>query len=116
MEVGATPPPPLRRVLHRVRDVHLPGSAVRFDYQDLVRHLVAVSDKDDGTETLLDAGTVKVVRTVHLGQEVGNVVYDPTSGALLVAVRPPDELVRVDPSTGEVADRVPLPGCAGAHG
>jgi DNA-binding beta-propeller fold protein YncE len=199
---GSNASPPLRRVLHRVRDVPLPGSAVRFDYQDLdpdarrlyvahqgaseidvvdletlhpiaavkgvaqvhgvrlapdlgkvfatatahdevlsidthtlqvvgraatghfpdgvaydpVRHLVAVSDKDDGSETLLDAGTMMVVRTVHLGQEVGNVVYDPTSGGLLVAVRPPDELVRVDPSTGAVADRVPLPGCAGAHG
>ena len=83
---------------------------------DPTRHLVAVSDKDDGSETVLDAVTARPRRTVRLGKEVGNVTHDPSSGAMLAAVRPPDELVAFDPASGTVTGRISLPGCDGAHG
>jgi DNA-binding beta-propeller fold protein YncE len=83
---------------------------------DPAKHLVAVSNKDDGSESVFDAPTVRPVRTVRLGKEVGNVTHDPSTGAMLAAVRPPDELVAFDPASGTVTGRVPLPGCDGAHG
>jgi DNA-binding beta-propeller fold protein YncE len=83
---------------------------------DPERHLVAVSNKNDGSETVLDARAGTVLRTIRLGQEVGNVSYDPTSKRMLAAVRPPDELAAFDPATGQVSQRIKLPGCHGAHG
>jgi DNA-binding beta-propeller fold protein YncE len=83
---------------------------------DPANHLVAVSNNDDGSETVLDASTVRPLRTVRLGREVGNVTYDPSAGAMLTAVRPPDELVAFDPASGAVSGRIRLPGCDGAHG
>jgi YVTN family beta-propeller protein len=83
---------------------------------DPLHNVAAVSNRDDGSETLLDARTATVVRTVDLGKEVGNVLYDPTTTHMLVAVTPPDELVMLDASTGRVARRIPLSGCMGAHG
>ena len=79
-------------------------------------HLVVVSNKDDGSATVLDASTVRSLRTVRLGKEVGNVTYDPSGGVMLAAVRPPDELVAFDPASGVVSARISLPGCDGAHG
>jgi DNA-binding beta-propeller fold protein YncE len=83
---------------------------------DPVNHLVAVSNKDDGSETVLDAATLRPLRTVRLGKEVGNVTHDASSGAMLAAARPPDELVAFDAASGTVTGRIPLPGCDGAHG
>src|SRR5207253_7681555 len=73
---------------------------------DPVRHLVAVSNKNDGSETVLDARAGTVLRTIRLGKEVGNVTYDPTSSGMLAAVRPPDELAAFDPATGHVTNRI----------
>lgn len=83
---------------------------------DPVRKVVFVSNKDDGSETLIDADTLAVRGTVHLGSEAGNVIYDPASQHMLVAVRPPDQLMALDPANGQVTGRVDLPGCSGAHG
>src|SRR5579884_2749048 len=77
---------------------------------------VFVSDKDDGSETVVDAATLAVRRTVRVAGEVGNVVWDPAGRRMLVAARPPDRLVLLDPGTGRVSGRVDLPGCRGAHG
>jgi len=83
---------------------------------DPVNHLVAVSNKDDGSETVLDALAVRAVRTVPLGREVGNVTYDPVRKLMTAAVRPPEELAAFDAATGEVTARIRLSGCGGAHG
>ena len=83
---------------------------------DPANRLVDVSNKDDGSETVLDASTLRPLRTVRLGKEVGNVTHDAATGAMLAAVRPPDELVAFDPASGTVTRRIPLPGCDGAHG
>ena len=83
---------------------------------DPASHLLAVSNKDDGSETVLDGRTGRVLRTIVLAGEVGNVTSDPPTATMLAAVRPPDELAAFSPATGEVTQRIPLPGCHGAHG
>lgn len=83
---------------------------------DPTNKAVFVSDKADGSETVLDATTLAVRHTVRLAGEVGNVIWDPAEARMLVAARPPDELLLVDPDTGQVTGRVGLAGCSGAHG
>lgn len=83
---------------------------------DAVDGLVLVSNKDAGSETIIDAHTLITRGTVELGDEVGNVTYDPTTRLAWVAVRTPEQLVAFDPTTGRVATRISLPGCDGAHG
>lgn len=56
---------------------------------DAQRHLVAVSNRKDGTETVVDPRSGSVLRTVSIDKEVGDVVYEPVSKAMLVAARPP---------------------------
>ena len=46
--------------------------------------LVAVSNKDAGTETVVDARSGAVRRTVTINREVGNVVYDPVGRRMVV--------------------------------
>ncbi len=99
-------------VIGRARTGRFPDG-VAYDPAD---RAVFVSDKDDGTETVVDATTLAVRRTLRLAGEVGNVVWDPAEQRMLVAARPPDQLLLVDPDTGQVAGRVDLPGCRGAHG
>ena len=77
---------------------------------------VFVSNKDDGSETVVDASTLAVRRTVRLAGEVGNVVWDSALQRMLVAARPPDQLLLFDPDSGQVTGRVALAGCRGAHG
>jgi YVTN family beta-propeller protein len=86
---------------------------IAYDARD---DLVLVSNKNAGSETIIDARSGQVVRTVHLSDEVGNVTYDPASGLAYIAVRPPDQLVALDPTTGTTAARIRLENCRGAHG
>jgi len=86
---------------------------VAYDPRD---DLVLVSNKDAGSETLVEGRSGRMVRTVQLGHEVGNVAYDPTSGLAYVTVRPPDQVVAFDPTTGTMMDRIRLKNCRGAHG
>jgi DNA-binding beta-propeller fold protein YncE len=101
-----------QRVVDRARTGRFPDG---IGY-DPANHLLAVSNKNDGSETVLGASTVRPLRTIRLGKEVGNVTYDASTGAMLAAVRPPDDLVAFDPASGSVNMRIPLPGCDGAHG
>jgi len=77
---------------------------------------VFVSNKNSGTITALDAHTGQPAQTIKLSRETGNVAYDPVDPSVFAAVRPPDELVRVDPSNGAISARTRLRGCSGAHG
>ncbi|MFI5540894.1 YncE family protein [Nocardia sp. NPDC051900] len=69
-----------------------------------------------GTETVADADTGAVRATVGLGGEVGNVVYDPVTDRMVVAVQGRDDLAVIDPATFVVTDRIPTPGCDHPHG
>jgi DNA-binding beta-propeller fold protein YncE len=86
---------------------------IAYDPRD---DLVLVSNKDAGTETLVEGNSGRMVRTVQLGREVGNVAYDPFGGLAYVAVRPPDQVVAFDPTSGVITDRIRLKNCRGAHG
>ena len=77
---------------------------------------VFVSNKSTGTLSALDARTGQAIQTVRLSRETGNVAYDSVERSIFAAVRPPDQLVRVDPSDGAIAARIRLRGCSGAHG
>ena len=77
---------------------------------------VFVSNKDDGSETVVDAATGTVVATVPLAGEVGNVIADPDPGRMLVATHSPDRLVTLDAAAATVVAHSELPGCRGAHG
>jgi DNA-binding beta-propeller fold protein YncE len=83
---------------------------------DPIHKAVFVSNKDDGSETVVDASTLAVRRTLRLAGEVGNVIWDSADHRMLVAARPPDQLLLLDPDTEQVTGRVNLPGCSGAHG
>jgi YVTN family beta-propeller protein len=86
---------------------------------DGVDHFVATSDQRDGAISLIaDSGDGKR-RQVPLGRETGNVAFDPARHVFWIAVEtksPPDELVSVDPRTGNVISRIGLSGCKAAHG
>jgi DNA-binding beta-propeller fold protein YncE len=86
---------------------------IAYDPRD---DLVLVSNKDAGSETVIEGRSGRMVRTVQLGREVGNVAYDSTSGLAYVAVRPPDQVVAFDPTTGTITDRIRVKNCRGAHG
>ncbi|HEY8218424.1 MAG TPA: YncE family protein [Acidimicrobiia bacterium] len=78
--------------------------------------LVVVSNKDVGTLTFVNASTGKRVRTLALGHEVGNVVYDQATRLIYAAMRPSDQLVAIDPITKTITTRIRLANCDGAHG
>ena len=99
-------------VIYRVPTGRFPDGVA----YDPVHRLVAVSNKDDGSETIVDASTGRLEATITIGREVGNVLFDPDQQTLVVAVTPPDALALVDPTTGSVTRRIPLSGCHGAHG
>ena len=86
---------------------------------DPSHRVVGVSDQGDGALSLLaDAGTGGR-RSVALGRETGNVVFDPSRATFWITVVPrtgPDQVVEVDPVAATVKARLELPGCSGAHG
>jgi DNA-binding beta-propeller fold protein YncE len=86
---------------------------IAYDQRD---DLVLVSNKNDGSESIFEGRAGRAARTVPLGHEVGNVAYDSGTGLAYAAVRPPDELVGIEPARGSVATRIRLKGCRGAHG
>jgi DNA-binding beta-propeller fold protein YncE len=77
---------------------------------------VFVSNKNTGTISVLDARTGQPVQTIKLSGETGNVADDAAAPSVFAAVRPPDELMRVDPADGSITARTRLRGCRGAHG
>jgi YVTN family beta-propeller protein len=87
--------------------------SIAYDPRD---DLVLVSNKNAGSETIIEGHSAEVVRSVQLGSEVGNAAYDSTSGLAYVAVRPADHIVALDPTSGAITDRIPLKNCRGAHG
>jgi DNA-binding beta-propeller fold protein YncE len=57
-----------------------------------------------------------VTGTIEVGDETGNVTYNPTTRTICAAARTPDTLVAIDPVTRRITHRIALPGCDGAHG
>jgi DNA-binding beta-propeller fold protein YncE len=65
---------------------------------DPVRHTVWTTNESSGSETVVDADTGQVRGTVSVGGEAGNVVYDPNSAQMLVAVQGRNDLAVIDRS------------------
>jgi DNA-binding beta-propeller fold protein YncE len=77
---------------------------------------VFVSNKNTGTISALDPRTGQPAPTIKLSGETGNLAYDAVGRSVFAAVRPPDELVRVAPTSGAITARTRLRACSGAHG
>lgn len=77
---------------------------------------VFVSDEHGNADAVLDAVTGALLKTIPLGGNAGNTVYDPVSGKILVSVSQRDELVMIDPASEAIIGRYPLPGIEGPHG
>jgi len=86
---------------------------------DPVHETVGVSDQADGALSLIASAGKGRRRQVALGRETGNVVFDAGRGSFwitVVANSGPDLLCSVDPVAATIVAKIPLPGCAGAHG
>jgi DNA-binding beta-propeller fold protein YncE len=86
---------------------------------DPTHRVVGVSDQGDGAISLIaDAGSGPRTQLL-LGSETGNVAFDPERRIFWITVvtdAPPNQLVGVDPTAARVTEKIPLPGCQGAHG
>lgn len=77
---------------------------------------VFVSDENGQADVVIDARTNTKRRTIALGGEAGNTVYDSVSHCVLVAVQTMDQLVAIDPTTERIVARYDLPGSDHPHG
>jgi DNA-binding beta-propeller fold protein YncE len=95
------------------------GSAPDGVGWDPMHQIVATSDQGAGALSLIASSGTGTRTPVPLGEETGNVIFDPTRSQFWVTVvrsAGPDQLVTVDPTSGAVLQRFDLPGCSGAHG
>ena len=83
---------------------------------DLRRNAILTTNETAGTETVVDAATLRARGNVDLGGQVGNVGYDQDSDLMLVAVQGRNDLAVIDPGALTVVQRVALPGCQHPHG
>src|SRR5262249_12204279 len=83
---------------------------------DPVRNTIWTTNESGGSETVVDAATSRVVGTVTLGGDAGNVYYDPAARRMLGDVRTRDQVAGVEPATLTVVRRSALPGCDHDHG
>jgi sugar lactone lactonase YvrE len=86
---------------------------------DPKHRIVGVSDQGDGAISLIADAGIGRRRQIVLGSETGNVAFDPARGIFWITTvmdAPPDQLVGVDPTAARVTEKIPLPGCQGAHG
>ena len=83
---------------------------------DPIRRAVWTTNESAGTETVIDAAIGAVRATVQLGGEVGNVLYNPVTDRMVVAVQGRNDLAVIDPVSFTVEKRIPTPGCDKPHG
>src|SRR5438445_7027986 len=86
---------------------------------DPLHRVVAVSDQGDGALSLIADGGTGARQQVALGSETGNVVFDAGRAVFWITVisgTGPDSLRSVEPLSAKAVAKIPLPGCAGAHG
>jgi DNA-binding beta-propeller fold protein YncE len=86
---------------------------------DPTHAVVGVSDQGDGALSLIAEAGTGSRRQVTLGNETGNVSFAAGRGVFWVTVVADSGtslLCSVDPVSMVAVARIPLPGCAGAHG
>jgi len=77
---------------------------------------VYVSNEHDSVDTVIDARSARRLGSIPIGGDIGNGQYGAGTGLVYVASGGDNHLVVVDPGRDVVVERVPLPGCDGAHG
>jgi DNA-binding beta-propeller fold protein YncE len=97
------------------------GEAATGQYPDGLaydprRNAIWTTNETAGTETVVDAATLRPRGSIELGGQVGNVGYDTASDRMLVAVQGTNDLVVIDPGALTIERRVALPGCQHPHG
>lgn len=100
------------KILAKAGPIHYPDGLA---YAPEVKRIF-VSDEHGNADVVIDAISNALVKTIPLGGNAGNTVYDPGSGKILVAVSQKDELVMIDPASEAILGRYSLPGIEGAHG
>jgi DNA-binding beta-propeller fold protein YncE len=81
--------------------------------------VVGVSDQGDGAISFLAQDGDGEHTQVQLGDTTGNVRYDAERGWFWITVEhgsDPDQLVAVDPVTGDIKKQIDVDHCDGAHG
>jgi DNA-binding beta-propeller fold protein YncE len=78
-----------------------------------LKHAIAF---DHHADAVVDAITGALVKTIPLGGNAGNTVYDSGSDKILVAVSQKNELVMIDPASEAIMGRYSLPGIEEPHG
>ena len=100
------------RVVARLGEIGFPDGIA---YAPEVKKIY-VSDESGGGELVIDGVSNRVTRTIPVGGEAGNTVYDAGSGHILVAVQTRNEAVEIDPHTDKVVARHELKGADHPHG
>lgn len=100
------------KIIAQAGPIHYPDGLA---YAPTVKR-VFVSDEHGDADAVIDATTNTLVKTIPLGGNAGNTVYDPSSGKILVAVSGKNEMVMIDPASETITGRYFLPGIDGAHG
>lgn len=100
------------KIIAKAGPIHYPDGLA---YAPEVKRIF-VSDEHGNADAVIDANTDALVKTIPLGGNAGNTVYDPGSGKILVSVSQKDELVMIDPTSETIIGRYSLPGIEGPHG
>ena len=100
------------KIIAKAGPIHYPDGLA---YAPAVKR-VFVSDEHGDADAVIDVTTNALVKTIPLGGNAGNTVYDSGSGKILVAVSGKNELAMIDPATATIIGRYSLPGIEGAHG
>jgi len=95
--------------LRRVRDVRLPGSASRFDYQDIdpARRRLLIAHLGASQVDVVDLDQLNVVGVVDEVPDVHGVRAAPDLGSVYASATGADDLLAIDASTLDVLFRVP---------
>jgi len=77
---------------------------------------IFVSDEFGKSVSVIDVGSLRLIRTIRLNGTVGNTHFDRVSGRIVTADEGANQLWEIDPSTLRIVEKTELPGCRGAHG
>lgn len=77
---------------------------------------IFVSDEFGKTVSVINAKSMELITKIKVGGTVGNSHYDSASKAVFTTDGSRNELLKIDPTSLTIAERIPLPGCRGAHG
>ena len=87
------------------------GTSVDLLDYDASQHLVYASNGADGTIRTIDAQTMKMKATFHVGQALEQPRFNKADGMLYVTSPIADALFQIDPADGTIKNKFALAGC-----